>query len=526
MKKIIKYTLLALFIVSLSGCEEYLDVNQNPNDLTISTPELVFNGAAKQIGERQMIGSGFSVMGAWTGYFAHCGGWSGWQSVKSYVMTSSDYTGFWSPYTGDIKSLNYVESGALAQSNFGLVGASKILKAISFERIVDTYGDVPYFESGQGFSSGNTTPVYDDAQLIYEDLVVELDSAIIYLNRAITENFDMEGAKDPIMGGDREEWIRFANAAKLRILIKQSDIVGRDAYITANWTFDALGFPTEVTVNPGYLEANRYKMNPLYESYYKTYQGNWASANTQYGLNVFLKNLYDEVGDARMLMCWKPGATAGDYSHGIQFGMNDDPLDHWGTGDAIRIGQGIAGTDIGDIIVMSEPEILFLIAEATARGRVVPDFAGTAEDIWKDAIEASFYYYGERAEWDSGVIDDTLTTYMASIGGTADLGWDVTNPVRSIIYQKYIAGVGVYNYQAWTDFRRTGYPEPRDPSLADDSMVSYYPTLAKAQVPVRMLYVQDELDLNNTNVEAAIALTGVAYDSQFIMDARIFWDVN
>jgi hypothetical protein len=57
-------------------------------------------------------------------------------------------------------------------------------------------------------------------------------------------------------------------------------------------------------------------------------------------------------------------------------------------------------------------------------------------------------------------------------------------------------------------------------------MISYYFNIVRAQVPVRMLYVQDELDLNGINVNAAIDKTGVPYNSEFIMDSRIFWDVN
>jgi hypothetical protein len=41
-----------------------------------------------------------------------------------------------------------------------------------------------------------------------------------------------------------------------------------------------------------------------------------------------------------------------------------------------------------------------------------------------------------------------------------------------------------------------------------------------------LLYVQDELDLNTANVNAAIEKVGIAYNADFIMDARIFWDVN
>lgn len=526
MKKITIY-ILSLFMLSIVGCENWLDINQNPNDLTISTPELVFNGAAKQFGERQMMGSGFALIGAWEGYFGHCGGWSGWNNVKSYNMTSSDYTGFWGPYTGDLKSLGYVQAKAREEGKLALLGAAKILKVGTFERIVDTYGDVPYFGADQGMS-GNVTPVYDDAQEIYEDLIVQLDSAIYFLNEAIDAVQDMNGDKDPIFGGDKEEWIKFANALKMRLLLKQADMSGRAAYITSNWTFDPLGFPTEVTMNPGYIDGTSGKMNPLYEDYYKQYNGQDASANTQYGLNVFLLNLYDRGNDPRVEMCWKPGATSNDYSHGLKLGVNSDPADSW-TGpspDAIRIGAGIAGASTDDVQVMSEVEITFLMAEAVARGYTVPGVASTAQQLWEDGIEASFYYYGDRAGWDSGDIADTLTYYMAQISADPDLGWNAGDPIKSIIYQKYVAGLGLYHFQAWTDFRRTGYPVPEDPTLVDYSMISYYFNIVRAQVPVRMLYIQDELDLNSVNVNAAIDKTGIPYNSEFIMDARIFWDVN
>lgn len=528
MKKITIYTVFALFILSIVGCEDWLDVNQNPNDLTISTPALVFNGAAKQYGERQMMGSGFALMGTWTGYFSHCGGWSGWNDVKTYNMTSSSYTGFWDPYNNDLKSLDYVISASRKSDNNALIGASKILRVGFFERIVDTYGDVPYFEAVKGME-GITNPVYDDAQAIYEDLIIQLDSAVYFLNKAIIAVQDMDKEKDPIMKGNKSEWIKYANALKMRLLLKQAEMPGRSAYITANWTFDPLGFPaTSITMNPGYVAGQSGKQSPLYNSYYKNYQGVWTDNNTIYGLNVFLKHLYDAPKDPRMMMCWKPGATSNDYSHGLQLGRNDALEDHYQgiAGEAIRIGAGIAGASDGPVYVMSDVEIKFLMAEALARDYVVPGVTKTAEAMWKDGIKASFDYYGTRAAWTKSDINDTLAFYMNQISVEPDLGWDAANPVKSIMYQKYVAGLGLYHFQAWTDYRRTGYPVPGSPIDVDWSMVSYYSGVQRLQVPARMLYVQDELNLNTINVNAAITKTGKIYDSNFIMDARIFWDVN
>jgi len=528
MKKITIYTFLALFIFSIVGCEEWLDVNQNPNDLTISTPELVFTGAAKLYGERQFMGSGFSLLGAWMGYFGHCGGWSGWFEVHSYNMNSSQYTGFWNPYTNILKSTKYVKDAAMEEGNWGLVGAAKVIEVGTYERIVDTYGDVPYFEAVLGME-GTTNPVYDDAQAIYEDLVVQIDSAIWYLNEGIAAFIDIDGDSDPIFQGDKEEWVRYANALKMRILLKQAEMSGRDSYISANWTFDPLGFPDgPVTMNPGYIAGTEDKINPLYEDYYKNYEGNESSAHTQYGMNVFLQYLYEEGSDPRVQMCFIPGKFSGDYSHGLQLGINGAPEDHYAgvAGEACLIGEGIAGGETDDSQVMSEPELIFLMAEAVARGYTVPGVTGTAEELWEDGIESSFYYYGERAGWDSGDIADTLAYYKERISSNDMLGWDAGNPIKSIIYQKYLASVGLYHYTAWTDFRRTGYPEPYNKNDVDYSMISYYYTTVRDQIPVRMLYVQDELNLNPENVNSAIDKTGIPYNDQFIMDARIFWDVN
>ena len=188
------------------------------------------------------------------------------------------------------------------------------------------------------------------------------------------------------------------------------------------------------------------------------------------------------------------------------------------------MGPGIyGGTSNDDVMVMSIMEVNFLIAEALARGYNLSSAGvdGTAKDYWTMGIEESFDYYASRKDADYG---DDLALYMENLTGPAS--WDDSNPVKSIIYQKYIAGVGVNHYEAWADYRRTGYPEPGNPNDIETSMISYYFNIVREQVPVRMLYVQRETDINEENVNAAIDKTGVTYDAEFIMDARVFWDVN
>ena len=525
MKKIRIYLLLVLLISGVTGCTDWLDVNENPNDLTRSTKDLVMVGAQKQFAERQQVGSSFALTGAWIGYYAHSGGWSGWNNVKSYNMTSSDYNNIYNqPQLNELKNLGYVEQKGWEDENVAYVAVARIMKTALFQRIVDTYGDVPYFDAIQGFE-GNTQPKYDDAQAIYEDLVVQLDTAILLLKEAEEATLVLDSKYDIIGGGDLTVWKEYANTLKLRILLRQAEMSDRQSYISSNMKFDGAGFITSnVTGNPGYIDAQDGKMNPLY-AYGKDYKGTLTNANQQYGLNRFMSTLYKESSDPRLQMCWEPGNESGDYSWSVQLGQNGDERDHWNH-SAVRMGAGVYGEGSDDAIVMSIMEADFLIAEALARGYNLSSggVSGTAKDFWDKGIEDSFDYYGMRAEALVSGLDTLLEDYKFTLVGPA--AWDDGNQVKSIIYQKYLAGLGVYHYETWADFRRTGYPEPLDPAVVDNSMISYYPNIVRAQVPVRMLYVQKELDLNSTNVNGAIDKTGVGYNADFIMDAKIFWDVK
>jgi len=70
--------------------------------------------------------------------------------------------------------------------------------------------------------------------------------------------------------------------------------------------------------------------------------------------------------------------------------------------------------------------------------------------------------------------------------------------------------------EAWSDFRRTGYPavpKSKDPSIT-----------ASTPYPVRLLYPQSEYNNNPNSVAKAMDNNGGAFTSVF--GPRIFWDPN
>ena len=54
---------------------------------------------------------------------------------------------------------------------------ARIWKAYCFMILTDTYGDIPYFEAGQGYTTEIISPKYDPQQAIYKDILKELEEA-------------------------------------------------------------------------------------------------------------------------------------------------------------------------------------------------------------------------------------------------------------------------------------------------------------------------------------------------------------
>ncbi len=99
--------------------------------------------------------------------------------------------------------------------------ASRILRAWSYARLVDLYGNVPYTEANTG-TAGLFFPKYDDGKAIYTDLLKELDEAAGALNAGDKDQASFAKA-DFVYKGDVTKWKRFAYSQMLRIAMRESD---------------------------------------------------------------------------------------------------------------------------------------------------------------------------------------------------------------------------------------------------------------------------------------------------------------
>ena len=109
-------------------------------------------------------------------------------------------------------------------------------------------------------------PTYQDGQTIYEDLSNQLDTAAtLFASPAATAaaGTDVMFGAGPTVGKANVLWIEFCNTLRLRLLMRQTQMNGRGAYITgeiAKITANGGGFlTTDAQINPGYANNDQQK---------------------------------------------------------------------------------------------------------------------------------------------------------------------------------------------------------------------------------------------------------------------------
>lgn len=478
-KNILKLSLIATVFVT-SSCSGYLDVNENPNAVTDKniTPELIFPQAQTALASRQA--SRFVFLNNWMGYWARSGSFIPEQEETTYMFINTSVETNWDNAYNILFDLDQVKKLSLAKEDKFLAGAATVLSVKLWQEVVDLYGDVPYT---QAFDYTNyPRPVYDPAEDIYADMLVQLDSAVSYLS--ITPKTTFPALDITFCRGDADNldaaivlWKKLANTIRLRILLRQSAVIesGTLTAEIAKITSDGLlGIGDEVAVNPGYTNETD-KQSPFYANFGLTPTGSAASTNNKannYFVNIVLVNKTDPRTNA----FFKTPATGTDYGS-----LNGNAT---GTEQIVGsdIGPGLAYSSLQDAWILPAFESLFLQAEAIQRGW----WPGDAQAVYESAVTENFAWLGVSG----------AATYLTNVASWADN----TNKLKLIGYQKYIALCGIDPQESYSDLRRIG----AGTSLALDGNTGFlsHNAVRAPHLPYIMPYPQSEITANVAHVPA------------------------
>lgn len=461
MKKI-SIAITAIFIGgSCANFEE--DINVDPNNPSQVSAQQLISSAALALQDVSHTPSGEFL----AQYLAEVE----YQDASLYPVGSSSFYGW---YQGPLKDLQTVFDNNMGSANQQAV--AKILKAYFFWFITDRWGDVPYSEAMRG--TVDLTPAYDSQEFIYTSLFALLKEA---------EGQIDEGVKIPddiIYGGNMTKWKKLSASIRLLMSIRLSEVNEQLA-------------STEFTnaINSGIMTSNgdSFIFHHLPEANHQSY---WFSqidpelglGREWWALSETLVSKMEPVNDPRLAVYGRPAGN-GIYT-GLVFGT-EGALDASGYS---LLGDALWEQD-APVYLVTYSELLFAMSEAVKR-TWIGGGDSQAEAYYEDAIEQSLL------QW-TGSADD-LATFLSEPG----IAYDPATAYEQIATQKYVH-LFMNGYQAWAEYRRTGFP---------DDMVQ---PLGRA-VPTRQMYIETEQFNNSENyLDALRSQFGQEQESPYF---RVWWD--
>ncbi|THF51309.1 SusD/RagB family nutrient-binding outer membrane lipoprotein [Flavobacterium supellecticarium] len=468
--------------LGLSSCDDYLDINQSPNNPTYEnvTPNLALSGAITQPYRSfstmpNALGNLF--MNSWGG---NVNSVTGIYTVEFDLnIDNSFYSRIWENLFLTTLGLSNIQNFP-AENYDNHKAIAKIMKTFYFQYLVDLYGDMPY---SQAHNPLNPTPVYDNAQTIYRDLVVQLEDAIDMIDNAPAGTTTV-GLEDPVFKGNMANWKKLANTIKLRLLIRESGVAASQTYLNAEFAelAGADFITTDATVNPGYSNANNDRQNPFYNTY--GYQINETTERPSYSSTVATDNAIKSLNgskygtpDGRLGRLFKQ--NGGSWAGVIQGQTGIEAPDN-----LANLGPGLIKNSAQDGYIFTAAESYFLQAEAVQRGYL----SGSAENLFITGIEKSFQLLGVPATGVGNITD--YKTAINSAGADPRISWlTSTNKIETIMTQKWIALMGINGIESWIEYTRTGFP------VTDLAL-----TATRPAKPVRLMYPNSEYTANGNNV--------------------------
>jgi len=505
------------FSVILGSCQKnFLDINTDPNNPT-DLPLTQILPAAEG-GLTFNLCQNVGGINSATSTFVH-------QIVNSrvndYVIDGSNFQNAWGysgagygVYPGVLYDLQTIINKGTAQNAPHYVGVAQVQKAYIFSLWVDLFGDVPYFDALKG--NDNLTPKYDDSSKIYDDLILQLDNAIVNLS-AGSSSISPDANSDLIYSGNRTKWIRLANTIKLKLYNQvrlKRDVKSQiNALIAGNNLISAEDQDFQLRFGTSAAPENRnigffanYNTGAQRESFVSPYFFTILKNSNDPRMPYYIYNQLTPSGagstpanlpdfrDGRFvsLRFASKGPNRSTDQRVSQSLIGLFPVGGRYDDGAGGVGTLLSGTGDAPVRVLTSYQVKFILAEAA----LTIGTDGTVKDLLKAAMLEHFAKINKQAaavpasvQTVPAITDVVRDAYINSVLAAYDLA-STADKLNIIMTQKWIASFG-YGMDAYTDYRRTGFPVlPNTTGAVDPEVVS------TRTFPFRLTYPNAEITSN------------------------------
>jgi hypothetical protein len=512
MKNIIIKLTLSLMLVSLVfvSCDDgFEELNVNPTQANEIDPGFQFTYVQLQTsGERYenwravliysstMMQHLAALPTYWSGdKYLYNAGYASSLWDRAYANQVRDIEDLYSRLQGDPEAVN-------------LFAAVRIWRAVIYQRLTDLYGDIPYSEAGKGFIEGIIAPKYDTQEFIYNDMLTEISQAV--------ESFDASkptfGSADIVFGGDIDKWRKFGNSLLLRLGMRLSkvDPAGAESWVNKAISGGVMSDLSETAFVPHQNGPSGINNNGIGEVF--------LADGNQHLSRTFVEWMR-ERGDPRLDVF--SSVPAGTDPLGLPNGYDattvlEDPVANgWVELDA---DGNVDFTKISDInpalVTVSSPmmfqsyaEVELLLAEAAVRGWGGSD----AATHYANGVRAAMKQWGAFYDASADISDADIDTYLANNP------FDEANALQQI-GEHYWAATFLNEYEAYANWRRTGFPE-LVPVQYDAAL-----PITGGNIPRRLVYPQSESGVNPDNLNAALSNQGLPSDFAQMLNFPVWWD--
>jgi hypothetical protein len=352
---------------------------------------------------------------------------------------------------------------------------ARIMKAYYFWHMTDRWGDIPFTEALRG--NADFTPKYDTQQFIYDSLFKMLE---------IANNMIVAGTitNDIIYRGDMTKWKKLGNTIRMLMALRLSEV---DA------TRGALEFNNAVTAGIMTTNADNLVFNHLAEANNQNFwYGQIVAQNREWwALSKTLVDYMQGNGDPRLAVYARRN-NANNYV-GLVFGTTAGmPMSN--PNAVSLLGTAIYAQN-APVYLVTYAQALFARAEAAKRGWIAGGDA-TAKTNYDLAIEQSF------RQW-----RNNDTTGLGLYRSQPEVAYNPARAIEQISNQRYIH-LFMHGYEAWAEWRRTGFPSNLVPSSG-------------RAVPNRNSYPSNEAFNNTANYQEAIQRQWSGQNSIY---GKVWWD--
>ncbi|HEX8429886.1 MAG TPA: SusD/RagB family nutrient-binding outer membrane lipoprotein [Longimicrobium sp.] len=459
-------TSIALLVGSLSllgGCDNFLDVNTNPN-----SPEEVSANLYLAPMEHWMV-TGQQFEGRFVGRYTQqwnlavgATSLSTWDRM-GYDPSSDNAAQQWRDvYWSFGQNLIDMMQKAEAEQRWDLLGVGYVLKAWGWQALTDNHGEIIIKEA---IDPSRTTFTYDSQEFAYEEVRRLLGLALENLNRtdgAVDATYLARG--DRLYNGDRQKWIKFANGllamnlshyTNKPALYKPADVIAAvDRSFASNADDALLTYPNTNNEDTNFLGRTR---------------GNFQTfRQTRFVLGLMNGTEFGGVVDPRMSRMLAPspdGQYRGLDPNVIGFGAlsaAQQPNNFYGypASDGLQLPGRYLFDNKARMPAMTYAQLQFIKAEAAFRMGDRP----LALTAYRNGVSSHIDFVNARNS-DAGQTPTQITTTekAAFLASPAIVPTAANLTLTHIMSQKYIAQWAWAHNELWMDMRRYHYTD-LDPS--------------------------------------------------------------